>query len=166
MPLFSFDVYDLLEQAKYSLPALKERKVDLWIAPQESLACIKTEPNGAQILIHPILNRVDLPIEVMAFILGHELIHLIIRPRLVDGVMKSHPPEFFEFEEATQPHRAFAWNWIHIALNGYLKFDKEREGTFVKWQWRKSRSHAGPPEQIIRQLVADSQYRQKIEGLI
>jgi hypothetical protein len=166
IPFFSFDVYDLLERVKDSLPALKERKVDLWIAQQEPLACIKTETNVAHILIHSILNRADLPLEVMAFILGHELIHLIIKPRMIDGVMESHPPEFFEYEEATQPTRTFAWSWIFIALDGYIKFEKGREGIIVKRQWRKSRGVAWPSAQFITKLMENAHLRRIIEELI
>jgi hypothetical protein len=166
LPFFSFDIYELLEKAKSVYPVLSDRRVALSIAPQPSLACITTETDIAHISLHAILNRADLPIEVMSFILGHELIHLIIKPRMVDGVMRSHPPEFFELEQATQRYHDLAWTWIFLALDKYLKRDREQECTFVKPKWRKSRALGWPSIQIASELSGNARPLEEAEGLL
>ena len=76
------------------------------------------------------------PRRVIAFILCHELIHLLVPPRDVDGKRKSHPPEFWEAERKRSPDRGLAWGWVILVLGACLRSNRKKECTFVKRNWK------------------------------
>jgi predicted metal-dependent hydrolase len=86
---------------------------------QPALACIATTKDGASIALHPILNHPDTPQEVVAFILRHELLHMLVPPRVVAGKLKMHPPEFWDEEKKMCPDRRLYWTWLKVSF-GYV----------------------------------------------
>jgi len=105
---------------------------------QDTLACI-TLPKGQPgwIGLHALLNRLDTPVEVLRYILTHELLHTVIPPHVVDGKTTAHPPEFWAREGELAPERKAAGNWLWLNFGIYLKEYAKREGVFVKPGWRK-----------------------------
>lgn len=97
---------------------------------------------GANIYINQILNRSDTPEQVFRQIFTHELLHLRIGPREVDGKMKSHPPEFWEAENQLFPEVERAWEWIFFNLGEYLIQSQQDECVRVRRNWRESLLHS------------------------
>jgi hypothetical protein len=79
-------------------------------------------------VFHPILNRPDVPVDVVRFIAKHELTHLV-----VPG--PGHPPAFFEHELAVGPERFAVWSWVNANLDGPLR--QTRWGLAVLRSWRR-----------------------------
>lgn len=80
------------------------------------------------IMFHPILNRPDIPIEVVRFIAKHELTHLL-HP---EG---GHPPCFWEDELRVGPERFAVWAWLHANFRNPVK--GTRWGIRVLRTWRR-----------------------------
>ncbi len=76
------------------------------------LACISIGTSEATIYIHNLLNHPETPIEVMSLVFTHEILHVKVKPRIIDGHEKQHPPEFWEQEKIIAPEREKAWHWI------------------------------------------------------
>jgi hypothetical protein len=79
------------------------------------------------IVFHPVLNRRDVPIEVVRFIAKHELVHL----EMFD---EGHSDRFFERELEVGPERFAVWAWLHQNL--YPPIRATRWGTRVLRNWR------------------------------
>jgi len=93
-----------------------------------TLACLVESPNRPpRICLHAVLNNDDVPHCVYAFVLKHELLHLQVQSREIDGKMVSHPPEFFDLERQIAPERDEAWKWICRTLWPRLKFRPRQE---------------------------------------
>jgi len=138
-PLFSFDIYVTLHKALNRFPELATVPIHVWIQrKQKPLACISIDDDKHDIFLHSVLNHPDTPEQVIEYILIHELIHTRVPSREVNGIMKIHPPEFFEEEKRLVPERELYWAWIYIHLNGCIYPDKKHEGTIVKRNWKKS----------------------------
>ena len=114
------------------------------------LTSIRNDDRTAKIGIHEILNRSDTPREVIEFILGHELLHMVIRPRQIDGRVVNHPPEFWDAEVSLFPTRTLVWAWLYEALWSCLKVDKMREVTMVRRGWHNKVSNPFPTLKHIR----------------
>ena len=69
--------------------------------------------------------------------LKHELLHLIVKPRFIDGKEKSHPPEFWEREKLISPEKNDAWVWIWSNYLGCLKKRPRLEQIDVLPTWLK-----------------------------
>ena len=136
LPFFGFDIYSVLARAKNRLPLVANRPVALWIMNQATLASIEPSDKPC-IFLHSILNHYQTPEMVMEFILTHELLHLLVAPKEVNGVMKQHPPEFWDAERRAFPELELAWNWLISALYPCLKPDRKKEATFVKASWKR-----------------------------
>lgn len=108
--------------------------ISFYFVRRGPLACIWVKK--PVIYIHEVLNDADIPEEVISLILKHELLHTVVRPRLIDGVKKIHPPEFFEKERLIAPERQQAWDWIWINLEFCLKRHKKKEGIYVLSNWK------------------------------
>lgn len=88
------------------------------------------------VIFHPVLNRPDVPEEVVRFIAKHEVAHIsVLRP--------GHPPEFWAKESEVAPERVAAWRWIFanfgqaFASNGY--------GIWLRNDWgRRLKRELGP----------------------
>jgi hypothetical protein len=74
---------------------------------------------GSLICLHEILNGSDVPERVFRHILTHELIHLVVAPRELDGKITTHPPEFWQLEHDLCPEGTWIWEWL-IAHKGGL----------------------------------------------
>jgi hypothetical protein len=153
LPWMDFDVYELLDQCKSRFPSLADRYVDLWFCPQEFLACIQHNNSSQRIFIHSVLNRPDVPIEVIEFIFVHELIHLIVPPREIEGRLKIHPPEFWDMEREMADDRMLVWSWIILNLSRLYRKDEERETLIVKRSWKRIAPSTYPTLAFIRQSL-------------
>jgi hypothetical protein len=119
----------------------------------ESLASVRVGDRTAGIRIHEILNRSDTPREVIEFILGHEVLHIRVPPREIDGRIVPHPPEFWEEEGRLFPTRSLVWAWLHTALWPRLKLDKQREATMVKRGWQNGVHSPFPTLEDVRAIT-------------
>ena len=98
LPLFGFPLPALLSEVRRKFPSLASRRVEIQLHVQPTLATICPDGDSAVIRLHAVLNHPQTPPQVIAFILRHELLHLLVRPRMVDGKRTSHPPEFRKAE--------------------------------------------------------------------
>ncbi|MEI6518834.1 MAG: hypothetical protein WCO98_02135 [bacterium] len=115
-------------------------KVNVVFADCGSLACIcKSDEGYATIFFHSILNNADTPVQVFEHIVIHELIHIRVPSREVDGKMKSHPPEFWEEEKIFSPERIYVWEWLIDNFYDVVRRDEEKEMTIVLRKWRKKK---------------------------
>jgi hypothetical protein len=126
----------LLERERNKFPEVADKNIKVWMLRQPTLACVQHCGNAISIRIHSVLNHPQTPEEVFVYILLHELLHLRIMPRNVDGKMRSHPPEFSEAERTLIPERSLCWGWITLILNSCIRRDIEQEATFIKSNWR------------------------------
>lgn len=78
------------------------------------------------ILFHPVLNRPDVPEEVVRFVAKHEVAHIAI-PR------PGHPPEFWAKELEVGPERAAVWRWIRANLG--RAFAHNAAGLWLRKDW-------------------------------
>lgn len=137
LPAFGDQLDRSLARARARLPAVAPGEVQVWIRRQPTLACVFRQSRPVVIHLHSVLNHKQTPPEVLEFILIHELIHLAVPPRAVDGKLSSHPPEFWEFERRAAPERPVAWYWIWSMLWEVLREDKQAETIWVKRTWKK-----------------------------
>ncbi|HXG89159.1 MAG TPA: hypothetical protein VNJ02_12550 [Vicinamibacterales bacterium] len=128
---------ELLEATRRTrLPEI-HHSLEAWFVADGPLACIGTPSEGkAVILIHDLLNDPGTPAVVWELIALHELLHLAVPPRELNGRVSDHPPEFFEREAQLNPTRQEAWDWIWERFGTVLRVDKEREGVMVRRDWR------------------------------
>lgn len=141
-PRLAFTVTDvpaLLEQTRRTLfPAITE-PAQLFFIDGAFVACIHHGPRlGATVFIHDLLNRPETPPEVFRYILTHELIHLVVPSREIEGKIEPHPPEFWEAERELSPDRGMAFSWLWWSFSTVLKEDKENECIRVKRSWKRS----------------------------
>jgi len=94
---------------------------------------------GSLICLHEILNGPDVPEQVFRHILTHELIHLVVAPRELDGKITTHPPEFWRLEHDLCPERTWIWEWLWDHFYSCLTIDRKNECLKVKRDWRKRR---------------------------
>jgi hypothetical protein len=104
---------------------------------QEPLACILHAETTAEILLHRLLNNPETPLAVFLHILTHEMLHLVIPSRVIDGKHTNHPPEFVERENALAPECLESWAWIWTNFGIFLEEDKKRETITVKHGWQR-----------------------------
>lgn len=148
----------LLWRLPYSLPGLLEEvraehfrhlppEIPINVVTWQPLCCIvhmepvlRTEP---RIFVHELLNHVDTPVEVMRFVLKHELLHCVVRPRQVDGEMESHPPEFWRAERELGPEGPGVWRWVEKNLGRGI--GHQHQGVFVKRSWKRIADSACTP---------------------
>ena len=86
-------------------------------------------------------------------ILKHELLHILIRPRQIDGRMAVHPPEFWAEEKRISPSRDEVWDWLHIALIAHLKIDEKREAAMIRRGWHRPAAIPFPTLEYARGLA-------------
>ncbi len=135
IPRFGFDLGDLLAAKLKVLPDPKGRPVGVWVEPAATLAFIAPSDDRVDIVIHSLLNHEDTPMEVIEHILIHELIHLRVGSRMIDGKKVRHPPEFWTMERQVSPNAEMAMAWVFRAFPSVLRHDKEEEKIWVKGNW-------------------------------
>jgi len=139
LPYTAFDLRDVMQAVRESaFPEIK-LQVDCFYVNYGHLVCICPDENAgiATVYLHQVLNHPDTPIEVAATICKHELLHLEIPSREIDGKMTNHPPEFWEKEKTICPEREIVWSWIWWNFGHYLRPIRKRECIKVLSQWRK-----------------------------
>lgn len=168
----SFDVLGLLAKIQHEMELGSVGTVTFTIQTMETLACIRWEEEkpGGDIFFHSLFNRSDVPQPVIEHVLRHELLHLKIPPREIDGKLVHHPPEFWEAEQALVPWKSASWGWMYLAFSEVIKSDIPNECVWVKKSWRKLQKNPYPNwEMILADLnrLADKQGQIKdfMEGL-
>ena len=136
LPFTATDFPGLLQQTRTSLFPSVRQSLEAFFVPDGSLACVFIDERRAVVFIHAILNHHRTPESVFRLIAVHELLHLVIDPRVIDGVVKQHPPEFFAREASLVPDRDAAWEWVYNHFYRALKIDAKGERTMVKRNWR------------------------------
>ena len=109
-----------------------EGEVETRVAALPSLASVWFHRMGFErhvVVFHPVLNRPDMPVEVVRFIAKHELTHLRVPAA-------GHPPEFWEAELAAGPERFAVWAWLNRNLNPPVR--PTRWGTRVLRDWQRT----------------------------
>lgn len=155
LPFLNFDLFALLQAiVSRDFPDLETSvSVSFFkavLSKTEALANVAVGDRTAKIRVHEILNRGDTPREIIEFILVHELLHIIIPPREIDGCSVHHPPEFWDAEMRLCPARIQIWDWLHRALFPSLKSDEKRERTLVLRGWHKRARHPFPTLEEVR----------------
>ena len=134
-PAYAFS--EVMEEVRASVfPAVEER-VEVRIVAESALASIRHNFMGRDrhlVVFHAVLNHPETPIEVVRFICKHELTHIVRPGRLIDGWYESHPPEFWEHEQAVGPESYAVWAWVRRNLHGCVRHG--RSGVSVGGRWR------------------------------
>jgi hypothetical protein len=164
LSLLDFDPRRLLGDVRSGFPALASRPIEVWLHRQPTLACLVDEGAAACIHLHSVLNHPQTPPRVMAFILRHELLHLLVPPRTVNGKWQAHPPEFWEAEKELCPDRVLAWRWITLVLGGCLRQDKRKECNFVKASWKRLMNGERPTLDQIAEILESRKTDARSEG--
>lgn len=135
----SFDVLELLATIPQEMGLFGIGPMTFSLQPIPTLACVRCIPGqpGGDIYMHSLFNRADVPQPVIEHILRHELLHLKIPPREVDGKLINHPPEFWQEEQALVPWKSDSWAWIYEAFWDVIKVDRANESVRVKKTWRR-----------------------------
>ena len=133
----SFSVPLLLAEIQSSLFPDVAQSVKLYFVTRGPLACVAFNDSSATIYVHQLVNHVDTPNEVMALIIKHELLHLRIPPRVIDGKEVDHPPEFWDAERSIVPERGRAWRWIWLNFMSCLKRRPRLERIDVLPSWKR-----------------------------
>jgi len=139
LPMTGFELHTELEMVRSRyFPQLTQR-LSCFYVDHGALACIALdmETGLAEIFVHQILNHPDTPRAVATFICKHELLHLVVRPREIDGRQISHPPEFWEHEARFAPEKDLVWGWIYINFYECLRENRDKERITVTSRWKR-----------------------------
>ncbi len=168
-PGLSFTAFSLRElcneiKSKW-FPGLS-KSVEVFFANQDALACIALNEGRdvSEIYLHSILSHTDTPKEVFEFIFKHELIHLVIPSREVEGKLKHHPPEFWEMEEEIAPEGTDAWHWIWNNFMLVLRRRPKLERTDVMRSWKHRYHGIGFTWEYCKAERMEFEVLQKAEG--
>ena len=136
LPMLRFDIAALQDELLGSIFPFVKVPVRIFFCKNDSLACILKRENKAEIFIHLLLNDKATPRQVLRHILAHEIIHLVLPPRILNGKQVVHHDTFRWYENRVVPNKQQSWAWIHYNFSGCLRSDKKAEGTFVKRNWK------------------------------
>jgi hypothetical protein len=136
LPIFNFSLPTLLEQVRGDFPGMASKRVTVWLRIQPALATVRLDGDEVVINLHAVLNHAQTPEQVIGFILRHELLHMTIPKREVEGHVTSHPPEFWDVERKF-PDRVPALDWVYVSFGSCLRRNKRLEGIFVTRKWKK-----------------------------
>ena len=139
--------------------------VSFTLQSMQTLAYIHREKGrkGNAIYIHSLFNRPDVPKQVIEHVLSHELLHLKIPSREINGELVQHPPEFWEAEQALVPWKAASWEWMFLAFWEFLKPDPDNECVWVKKSWKKLQKRPYPQWQMV--LEGDNKIASNHDGI-
>jgi hypothetical protein len=93
------------------------------------LACISLGSRLTLITLNRALDGPDTPVEVMAHILTHELIHLEVPRQRIDGRWTTHPPAFWARQAELSPEAPRSEDWIFDNIGHCIH--RYREGIWV-----------------------------------
>jgi len=165
----SFDALSLLASIQSEMGLDAAGPVTFSLQTMNNLACIYYQPSrlGADICLHTLFNRPDVPLQVIEHILRHELLHIKVPPRMIDGKLVLHPPEYWEAESQLVPWKAASWAWIHTAFWDALKVDRKNECVWVKKTWKHLQRYRYPSwEMILNDLSKFSNKQGEIQDLM
>ena len=147
----SFDVLELLTSIQHEMGLLGEGPITFSLQTTEMLAYIycATGEQSAGIYLHSLFNRADVPQPVIEHLLRHELLHIKVPPRIIDGKLVFHPPEYWEAESQLVPWKAASWAWIYTAFWDALKVDRENECVWVNKNWKRLQRNPYPSWQMV-----------------
>jgi hypothetical protein len=137
LSFLSFDIGELFLEVRNSFPNLDDYRIDVSIQEQKPLACIHVDRGCAHIQLHSVLNHPETPRDVLAYILKHELLHIVIPPKEIENQWKPHPPEFWESLRLIEPNSVLLTAWLHVSFEECLRNEKKRDGQMVKSNWKK-----------------------------
>lgn len=134
LSFLEFDVLELLTDIQVEMGLTSAEPATLSLQSIETLACIYHGPGkaGGNIYLHSLFNRSDVPQPVIEHVLRHELLHLKIPARVIDGKRIDHPPEFWEAEAKLVPWKSASWAWMYTAFWDALKVDRDNECIWIK----------------------------------
>jgi hypothetical protein len=139
LPLTSVNPEDVVNSAISRVFQTRNPSVACWFIHGPYLGCVTHSERSipqVEIFIHNLLNRIDVPTPVLMHVVVHELIHVIVPAREIDGRRCSHTPEFWEEERRLSPERERVWNWLWLNFATVLRLDRERDCVTVKRTWR------------------------------
>ena len=136
LPLVHFPVLANLQAIRRRLFAHIALPVDFYFVGRGTLACVCVYDSRAIIYAHQVLNHEEVPPVVMDTIFVHELLHLEILPRIVDGRRTQHPPEFRQREKELFPGRTEALEWIARNLWSCMRIRRRLEQIDVLPNWK------------------------------
>ncbi len=113
------------------------KPIKIYFCKNDSLACIYSNDEYAEIFIHVLLNNESTPIQVFRDIIAHELVHLVVPPEIIDGKKISHGDAFRQREKQVAPDISLTWSWINFNFHHCLHIDKDNERTLVTKAWKK-----------------------------
>jgi len=130
---------ELLERVRQQFLPEVRHALECYFVKRGPLACICVGEAAATIYVHEVLNLTETPADVMSAICKHELLHLAIPGRAVNGRKTSHPPEFWVREREIAPEREAAWEWVWTNVGYCLKRRPRLERIDVTPRWRAER---------------------------
>lgn len=165
LPVLPFDVYAYFDRTRALFPDLGDWDVQFTFRKQPTLAYIQSSRRRrcAHIYVHSVLNHPQTPIEVMDWVFHHELLHLRIPSREVDGKYTDHPPEFWEAEGEHVPLRDACWGWVFWVLSDCIHMTKlkrsrkeqDDSGIYIRSTWKRvSGRHRITFDHIIQYLAS------------
>ena len=135
--MVSFDIKGLLKEAIRSVSSVPHVPIEIFFCAHKSLAGIVQDSSKSDIYFHLLLNDSRTPIQVCRHIIIHELIHLIIPSRIIDGKLINHTDDFWECEERMSPQRDVSWRWLNCNFFDCIKSNIKSERTIVLRTWKK-----------------------------
>jgi hypothetical protein len=161
--LVNFSLRDTLETVRAEYFPEIQNAPAIYFVNRGSLACICTGSAEPTIYVHAILNHPNTPVEVITAICKHELLHLRIRPREINGRMRQHPPEFWDAEKSLTPELSQAWDWIWRRRRHWLKNRPRLERIDVRRNWREIWDSDQLPSRLVDFY---SKKRERIEFML
>lgn len=140
LPFAGFDLTPMVRALKEELFPEIQFTPPIYFIARGPLACVCHDESSAEIFIHNILNTDETPDYVFQHIILHELTHLRVKPREVDGKLSSHPPEFWEMEKLLSPQKDAAWSWLKEHIGPWWVRNEEEEGYYIRKEWYRRRS--------------------------
>ena len=137
LPMVSFDIKGLLKEVIISVSSVPDVPTEIFFCANKSLAGLVQDDSKSDIFFHLLLNDSRTPIQVCRHIIVHELIHMIIPPRTIDGKLINHPEEFWECEKRISPERNESWRWLNCNFSSCIKSIVKSERTIVLRTWKK-----------------------------
>lgn len=122
--LVSVSLTELMQEVRAAWFPEIDADLEVRIAEDDPLAFIWPGfmgQHGHLIVVHPVLNHPQTPVEVLRFIFKHELTHIVRPGRTSHGKYEAHPPEFWKHEFAIAPERDAAWRWINDNLRRCMR---------------------------------------------
>lgn len=87
------------------------------------------------VYLHQVLNHPDTPIEVLRFIVKHELLHLAMPPLRRGRRVEAHPRTFWEAEQRIAPEAPIAWRWVAANLAPCIAAGRPGAGVRITRRW-------------------------------